>query len=187
MWILIDNYDSFTHILHHYLEALHKEVHVFKNDEIAIADLHTISPERIIISPGPKRPVDAGITMNAIAHFHNSIPILGVCLGHQALGEYFGAKLIKAKVPAHGKVSKLKHKNLGIFEHIPQDINITRYHSLVLSEWEDTQITPLAFTENQELMAFQHAVFPCVGLQFHPESILTEYGFQILKNWSESF
>lgn len=185
MWILIDNYDSFTYILKDFLKQLHEDVIVFKNDEITIEQLKLLTPERIIISPGPKQPRDAGITMNLIQHFHRQVPILGVCLGHQALGEFFGARLIKSLVPQHGKTSKLFHNNTSIFKGIPQEFNVTRYHSLILTQWQTTNLVPLAFTKQKELMAFQHIHYPCIGLQFHPEAILTEFGFQILQNWAE--
>lgn len=184
MWALLDNYDSFTYILHHYLAQLHKEVIVFKNDAVDVSHLIRLEPERLIISPGPKRPRDAGITMEAIRKLHDKIPILGVCLGHQALGQFFGAELLKARFPVHGKISTLHHQQKNLFHNIPNGIRVMRYHSLVLQNWEKADLIPLAFSHTMELMAFYHPVFPCVGLQFHPESILTEFGFEILENWA---
>jgi anthranilate synthase/aminodeoxychorismate synthase-like glutamine amidotransferase len=185
MWALLDNYDSFTYILHHYLLQLHKEVIVFKNDAIEVSDLIRLKPKRLIVSPGPKRPQDAGITMEAIRQLHDKIPILGVCLGHQALGQFFGAELVKGH-PMHGKTSTLHHQQKDFFANIPSCIQVMRYHSLVLQNWENTGIVPLAFSDTMELMAFCHPVFPCVGLQFHPESVLTEFGFEMLENWARN-
>lgn len=185
MWILIDNYDSFTFILNDYLKQFEKNILVFKNDEITIQEIELLAPNRIIISPGPKQPKNAGIVLEIIAHFHQKIPILGICLGHQALGQFFGAKLSKALIPLHGKTSIVLHNNNGVFDGIPQGFKVARYHSLIISELENTHLLPLAFTVQQELMAFQHVEYPCIGLQFHPESILTEFGFHLLRNWAE--
>ena len=187
MWVLIDNYDSFSYILLDYLKELNTDILVFKNDEITVEELAVLNPERIVLSPGPKQPKDAGVTMAIIDYFHKTVPILGICLGHQALGEYYNANLVKANIPFHGKTSKLKHYNNSIFTDIPQDFKVTRYHSLVLTNWENTDLVPLAFTDQNEMMAFQHVRYPSLGLQFHPEAILTEYGLQLLKNWSECY
>jgi anthranilate synthase/aminodeoxychorismate synthase-like glutamine amidotransferase len=187
MWILLDNYDSFTHILHHYLLGLHDDVRIFRNDEISIEALQELQPERIIISPGPQTPRHAGIT-NAVVHaFHKTIPILGICLGHQALGEYFGATLSKAVKPVHGKTSTVAHSGHRLFEHIPQHFEVMRYHSLLLLDWEQTALQALAFTDEGELMVMRHPDYPCVGIQFHPESILTADGRQLLENWDRLF
>ena len=183
MWLLIDNYDSFTHILHHYLLHLHSDIVIVRNDKITIAEIIALAPERIIISPGPQTPQLAGITMAAIARFHQTTPILGICLGHQALGEFFGGKLQQSARPFHGKTSVIKHDNSALFKGLPSDFKVMRYHSLIITEWENTAIRPLAFTENKELMAMQISGFPCVGIQFHPESILTEHGRTMLQNW----
>lgn len=187
MWVLIDNYDSFTYILHHYLLQLHPEVTIFRNDAISVAELATLSPERIIISPGPQTPYEAGITLDVIRYFYKQIPILGICLGHQALGLHFGAKLSKAIKPVHGKTSKLRHVGVDLFEGVDPGIAVMRYHSLVVKNWEDTGLIPLAFTEEDELMAFRHNIYPCTGMQFHPESILTEHGITLLYNWDRFY
>ena len=183
MWLLIDNYDSFTHILHHYLLQIHDDIIVIRNDELDLEGIIKMNPERIIISPGPKTPMDAGVTNAVIHHFVAHIPILGICLGHQALGIYFGAAIKKALKPVHGSATSISHQNAPLFAGIPNYFQAMRYHSLIISEWETTNIIPLAFSEEGELMAFSHAVFPATGIQFHPESILTEHGLKLLKNW----
>jgi anthranilate synthase/aminodeoxychorismate synthase-like glutamine amidotransferase len=186
MWALIDNYDSFTHILHHYLLQLYADVIVFRNDAITLQELIELNPKRIIISPGPKTPKEAGITKEVIRHFVAKIPILGICLGHQALGEYFGAELALASKPVHGNTSSIIHDEQGLFKGIPTGFNAMRYHSLILKHWPAKSVIPLAFTTENELMAFRHKCYPATGIQFHPESILTEYGLQILRNWDEA-
>jgi anthranilate synthase/aminodeoxychorismate synthase-like glutamine amidotransferase len=187
MWVLIDNYDSFTHILHHYLLQLHDDVVVYRNDALTIEEIKILNPDRIIISPGPKTPLDAGITNEVIRHFFNRKPILGICLGHQALGTFFGGTLSKATRPVHGSTTPVFHSKEGLFANIPSAFNVMRYHSLVIKDWEQTAIKPLAFTADHELMAFSHEQYPVVGIQFHPESILTEHGHQILSNWKDMF
>jgi len=185
MWALIDNYDSFTHILHHYLLKEHKEVRVWRNDEITADTLFDFSPERIIISPGPQTPQEAGITNEIIEKFHNHTPMLGVCLGHQAIGMHFGAALRKADTPKHGKVSTIDivHSH-PLFNGLPDRFDVMRYHSLIITDWEGTGIIPLAVTETGVLMAFAHEVYPVVGVQFHPESVLTQHGQQMIHNWA---
>ena len=186
MWALIDNYDSFTYILWHYLLELHDDVRVWKNDEINAEDLQKLNPERIILSPGPCRPANAGNMMNIIRQFYRQTPILGICLGHQALGEFFGARLVEAKYPMHGKVSAVFHEQKGIFKGLSDPLNVMRYHSLILDNWENTGMLPLAFTKEKELMAFQHRQYPCTGIQFHPESVMTEQGKDMLANWAKA-
>jgi len=184
MWVLIDNYDSFTYILHHYLMQLHPDVRVFRNDALSVEALQQLAPERIILSPGPRKPQNAGITNAVIQHFHREIPLLGICLGHQAIGVFLGATLTKASRPVHGMTTPIIHRQEGIFKGIPTSFEAMRYHSLLLQDWEPAGIRPLAFSESGELMAFDHPEFPVTGIQFHPESILTAYGMQLLHNWA---
>ena len=183
MWVLIDNYDSFTYILQHYLLQTGNECTVYRNDEISLQQLIELNPKRLIISPGPETPLQAGITMDAIHHFHTRIPILGVCLGHQALGMYFGAKLVHTH-PMHGKTSLVTHSDHVLFKGIPSPFTVMRYHSLVIEEFGDTALSAIAHTDDGTIMALAHNQFPSFGVQFHPESIGTEYGLQLLKNWA---
>lgn len=183
MWVLLDNYDSFTFILHHYLLQTGNACVVYRNDEISVQELKALNPERIIISPGPETPLQAGICMEVINEFHKTTPILGICLGHQALGMYFGGELIHTH-PMHGKTSEVKHNGHKLFEGIPSPFTAMRYHSLAIAQLDNTGLKRLAHTEDGTLMALAHEKFPCVGIQFHPESIGTEHGSQILKNWA---
>ena len=186
MWVLIDNYDSFTYILLHYLLQTGNECKVYRNDEISLDQLKTINPSRIILSPGPETPIKAGITMQVIDHFHKHTPILGVCLGHQALGMFFGAKLIHASYPMHGKTSTITHNNHGLFKDIPSPYTVMRYHSLSVTDFEGTGLLASAHADDGTIMALAHNEYPCTGVQFHPESIGTEHGLQLLRNWAES-
>lgn len=187
MWVLIDNYDSFTWILQHYLLQTGNECRVFRNDEISINDLERLNPDRLIISPGPETPLQAGISMQAIDRFHDRIPILGVCLGHQALGMHFGAELRHAGYPMHGKISAITHTGHPLFAGIPVTYNVMRYHSLVIDKLEGTNLESIATTSDGTIMAVAHATFPCVGVQFHPESVGTEHGLKLLQNWSAMY
>ncbi len=186
MWVLIDNYDSFTYILHHYLLQTGHECVVYRNDEITVQQLADLAPERIIISPGPETPVQAGITLQVIDHFHRHIPILGVCLGHQALGMYFGARLARTN-PMHGKTSPVEHTGHPLFRDIPSPCTVMRYHSLALEGLEDTGLVATAHADDGVIMALAHKQYPCVGVQFHPESVGTENGLRMLKNWAGLF
>ena len=185
MWVLIDNYDSFTYILHDYLLQTGHECAVYRNDEITLPQLTALAPQRIIISPGPETPLQAGITMDVIDHFHTRIPILGVCLGHQALGMYFGAKLVHTPYPMHGKTSEIHHTDHPLFKNVPSPFTAMRYHSLAVTDFKDTPLEVLAHTADGTIMALAHKQYPCIGVQFHPESIGTEHGLQLLKNWAE--
>lgn len=188
MWVILDNYDSFTYILQHYLLQTGNECVVSKNDELTIDELAALNPERIIISPGPETPLQAGICMDVIARFHKDIPILGICLGHQAIGMHFGAKLIKAPYPMHGKTSTVKHDDSNLFSGIDDEFAVMRYHSLVLDELEGTDLVASSYaTDDDTIMSLQHRLYPCTGIQFHPESIGTEHGLKILKNWAKMY
>lgn len=185
MWILLDNYDSFTRILHHYLLLTGHSCAVFRNDAISVEELKRMEPSRIIISPGPGTPLQAGICMEVIEAFHREIPILGVCLGHQAIGMHFGAALQHAPEPMHGKKSLLSHDHSFLFRDIPSPFQVMRYHSLVLDIPETTPLSIHARScDDDQIMAFSHPEFPCVGVQFHPESIGSCYGMQLIRNWA---
>ena len=185
MWVLIDNYDSFTWILHDYLLQTGNECLVYRNDELTVPALAALNPTRLILSPGPETPVQAGITMEAIHYFHQHIPILGVCLGHQALGMYFGAQLVHTAYPMHGKTSPVLHTGHPLFRNIPSPFTAMRYHSLAVNEFDATPLQSIAHTQDGTIMALAHRQYPCLGVQFHPESVGTEYGLQLLKNWAE--
>lgn len=180
--LLIDNYDSFTYNLYDYVLRLGARCEVFRNDEISLANTKQKDFDAILISPGPKRPSEAGITMELIDFYHDKYPIFGVCLGHQALGEYFGASLVKATSPMHGKTSLIRHYQKSIFKDLPSPFQVMRYHSLLLEKLPKA-LEVLATTEGGELMAMQHCELPLVGVQFHPESILTAYGLPLMANW----
>lgn len=185
MWVLIDNYDSFTHILHHYLLLTGSDCRVIRNDELTLAQIEALNPERLVISPGPGIPNDAGITLQAIDHFHNRIPILGVCLGHQAIGTYFGAILTHAPSPMHGKTSDIEHNGHPIFKDVPPIFTVMRYHSLSLKNLPADRLIPLAISlSDGAIMAIAHTHFPCIGLQFHPESVGTDNGMTLIRNWA---
>ena len=184
MWVLIDNYDSFTHILQDYLLQTGNPCVVYRNDQISIAQLEALNPTRIILSPGPETPIQAGITLQVIDKFHANIPILGVCLGHQAIGMYFGAQLIHTTYPMHGKTSSISHNNHAIFNNIPNPFTVMRYHSLAISQLNNTGLAAIANTTDKTIMAIAHQHYPCIGVQFHPESVGTPQGLQLLKNWA---
>lgn len=185
MWVLIDNYDSFTHILQHYLLQTANDCVVYRNDEVSVEELRQMNPERIIISPGPETPAQGGITMAVIDAFHTTVPIFGVCLGHQALALYFGAEMYQLDYPMHGKTSLINHNNHPLFEGIPSPYPVMRYHSLAVDRFEGTELSPIAHTDDGLIMALAHTRFPCIGVQFHPESVGTEYGLQLIKNWAQ--
>lgn len=181
--LLLDNYDSFTYNLKDYFEQLGCECVVVRNDETDISGLSGINFDGIVISPGPGRPFDAGILNKVIQEYHASVPILGICLGHQAIAEFFGAKLIKASYPMHGKVSQVLHAGDSLFAGLPVPMQVCRYHSLIV-EWEGSaEITAIAHTQQGEVMALKHNTLPIYGVQFHPEAILTQSGMELLKNW----
>ena len=183
MLLLIDNLDSFTYNLADYLYRVGVDVKVVRNNAIDIAGIEVLGPKAIMISPGPGRPADAGITPQVVSYFHDKLPVMGICLGMQAIGEYFGAELVHAPDPMHGKTSLIKCEPNELFNGMPADIEVMRYHSLVLRHLPDC-LKPLAFTADGLLMAMQHNTLPLYGLQFHPESIMTGQGLQILSNWA---
>ncbi len=189
MMIMIDNYDSFTYNLVQYLGELGADVEVHRNDQISVEEIEKLNPERIMISPGPCTPNEAGISMQAIEHFAGKLPILGVCLGHQSIGQVFGGKVIHAREIMHGKTSMIHHKNTGVFKGLPDPYEATRYHSLVIEKSslpDCLEIT--AWTENadgsmDEIMGVRHKEYAIEGVQFHPESILTQHGHDLLRNF----
>lgn len=184
MILLIDNYDSFTYNLYQYMGIFTDEIKVVRNDKITIEQIKEINPEKIVLSPGPKAPKDAGICLDVVKHFAGKKPILGICLGHQTIGEAFGATVSYAKKIFHGKQSSIEHDQTGIFQGINSPIKVARYHSLAIIE--DTVpdcLRVTAKTEDGEIMAVEHKEFPVIGLQFHPESIYTEHGKKIIENF----
>ncbi len=182
MILLIDNYDSFTYNLSQMIAGLGFEVLVKKNDEINLDDIVALNPEKIVISPGPKRPMDAGISIDVIKQFHKKIPILGVCLGHQCIGQLFGVRVVHAKEVLHGEASEIFHNGKGIFHGVDNPFLAARYHSLALEKCPDG-FEVRAKTKDGEIMAIQHMVYPLHGVQFHPESFLTENGEMLIKNF----
>lgn len=188
MLLLIDNYDSFTYNLYQYFCELGSEVLVRRNDALTLADIERLSPQRLVISPGPCTPDDAGISLAAIRHFAGQLPILGVCLGHQALGQVFGAQVVRARQVMHGKTSPVRHTGRGVFAGLANPLTVTRYHSLVLEKntlpdcFEVTAWTELD-GDIDEIMGIRHRSLPLEGVQFHPESILSQQGHQLLKNF----
>ena len=189
MLLMIDNYDSFTYNLVQYFAELGAEVVVYRNDQIDIATIERLRPEQLVISPGPCNPDKAGISLAAITHFAGRIPILGVCLGHQSIGQAFGGRIIHAREIMHGKTSQIHHNNLGVFDGLPSPFSATRYHSLVIEQaslpscLEVTAWTEASDGSLDEIMGIRHREHLIEGVQFHPESILTEHGYRLLKNF----
>jgi len=184
MFILIDNYDSFTYNLYHYMAELGAEMEVFRNDEKTVAEIKAMKPEGIILSPGPKTPDDAGICLEVVETLAGDIPILGVCLGHQAIGQAFGGKVVRAPELMHGKTSEILHDGSGVFAGLPSPFVATRYHSLTLEpETFPDALTVTARTADGVIMALQHPDMALFGVQFHPESILSEHGHALLQNF----
>jgi anthranilate synthase/aminodeoxychorismate synthase-like glutamine amidotransferase len=186
MILMIDNYDSFVYNLIRYGRELGAEMEVARNDTITISHIETLAPSHIIISPGPCSPDHAGISLEVIRHFGERIPILGVCLGHQAIGQVFGGKVIRALKPVHGKVHKIKHNESGLFTGAPQPLSVTRYHSLVVDRASLPNCLDItATTDEGEIMALRHRHLPIAGVQFHPEAVLTDFGHGLLRNFFE--
>ncbi|MEC8080672.1 MAG: aminodeoxychorismate/anthranilate synthase component II [Pseudomonadota bacterium] len=189
MVLMIDNYDSFTYNLVQYIRELGYEVDVRRNDALTIADIEALAPSHIVISPGPCTPNEAGISLQAIENFAGSIPVLGICLGHQSIAQVFGGDVIRAKTVMHGKTSKVYHKGIGVFRDLPNPYNATRYHSLVVKqETLPDCLEVTAWTQNDqgeldEIMGLRHISMNIEGVQFHPESILTEHGHALLDNF----
>ena len=189
MLLMIDNYDSFTYNLVQYLQSLGAEVRVERNDALTVDEIEKLAPQRIVISPGPRTPNDAGVSMDVIERLGPAIPILGVCLGHQSLGQVYGGDVIRAGRIMHGKTSRIRHEGKGVFAGLPDAYEATRYHSLVVDKAtlpDCLEIT--AWTDNEdgsmeEIMGLRHREFPVEGVQFHPESILTQHGHALLKNF----
>lgn len=183
MLVMIDNYDSFTYNLVQYLRQLGQEVMVFHHDQVDLARIAHYNPSHIVISPGPKAPQDAGISMAVIEQFFTKIPILGICLGHQCIGQVFGAKIIQAPEIMHGKTSIIKHNYQRLFKGIPNNFLAARYHSLVVEVNSLPQDFAIDAWADTTIMAISHKTHPLFGLQFHPEAILSEYGFELLSNF----
>lgn len=182
MILIIDNYDSFTYNLFQQVEMLGKKAKVFQNDKINISDIKNLNPDKIIISPGPKRPESSGISTEVVQNYYSQIPILGVCLGHQCIGQHFGSKVVHAKHILHGKTSDIYHAENKLFEGIKNPFKAARYHSLILDKVpKDFNLT--AWTDKNEIMAIQHDIYPLYGIQFHPESFMTESGNKIMNNF----
>ena len=189
MLLMIDNYDSFTYNLVQYFGELGEEVLVYRNDKISIPEIESLSPERIIVSPGPCTPNEAGISLKLIEHFKGKLPLLGVCLGHQSIGQAFGGRIVHAKEIMHGKTSEIYHNNNDVFAGLDSPFTATRYHSLVIEQetlpdcFEVTAWTQTETGEVDEIMGIKHKKHAISGVQFHPESIPTSYGHELLKNF----
>ncbi|WP_338770534.1 aminodeoxychorismate/anthranilate synthase component II [Massilia sp. METH4] len=184
MLLMIDNYDSFTYNIVQYFGELGEDVRVHRNDEITIEQIEALNPDRICISPGPKAPAQAGISVEVLKHFAGKKPILGVCLGHQAIGEAFGGKIIRAKEVMHGKTSPIAHTGDGVFKDLPSPFTVIRYHSLAIERASlPSCLEVTAWTDDGEIMGVRHKEFDIEGVQFHPESILSEHGHAMLKNF----
>lgn len=184
MLLMIDNYDSFVYNLVRYCEELGEDILVYRNDKITIEEVERINPTGIIISPGPKTPKDAGLSLDIINRFKEKIPILGICLGHQCIGYYFGGEIVKGKEPIHGKVSYIQHNGKDIFEGVKSPLRVTRYHSLIIRENSILdELTITSITEDGVIMGVKHKKYPIYGLQFHPEAEMTEDGHKMLNNF----
>ncbi|MEJ2750982.1 MAG: aminodeoxychorismate/anthranilate synthase component II [Anaerolineae bacterium] len=185
MLIVIDNYDSFTYNLVQYLGELGADIRVFRNDQVTLDEIKALNPDQIVISPGPGEPADGGISNNVLREFGPTTPILGVCLGHQCIGEVYGGQVTRAPRLMHGKTSRVYHNGKGVFSGVPSPFQATRYHSLIVEEPIPDCLEVTAFTRDGEVMGVKHKDYPTVGVQFHPESILTEHGKRILQNFLE--
>jgi para-aminobenzoate synthetase component 2 len=188
MILLIDNYDSFVYNLARYVSELGFDTCVKRNDAMTLADIEHMQPSHIIFSPGPCTPNEAGITLSAIQHFAGKIPMLGICLGHQAIGQAFDGKIVRSQQPWHGKSSMITHQGTDIFSGLPNPLQVGRYHSLAVCAQDLPDcLEVLASSDDGEIMALRHKEYPIVGLQFHPESILTQHGYQLLQQFLMNF
>lgn len=188
MILMIDNYDSFTYNLVQYVGELGEELQVVRNDKITLEEIERLTPDYLMISPGPCTPNEAGISMEAIRHFAGKIPMLGVCLGHQSIGQVFGGKVVRAERLMHGKTSEVFHDGQTIFRGIPSPFTAARYHSLILEEASLPDVLEVtARTAEGEIMAVRHRHYPIEGVQFHPESIITQHGKQLLQNFLDTY
>lgn len=183
MLLLIDNYDSFVYNLSRYLQELHEDTQVVRNDQISIQEIERLKPDAIILSPGPCAPDQAGISLNLVKSFANKIPILGVCLGHQTIAQHFGGTVRRSQTPIHGQSSLIKHSGNGLFEGLPHPLKVGRYHSLSIDLPDNNELCVDATSPDGEIMAMHHKTMPIWGVQFHPESILSPQGHDILKNF----
>lgn len=188
MLLMIDNYDSFTYNLVQYFGELGQTVEVHRNDEITLEEIEAKAPKYLVVSPGPCFPNEAGISVPAIKHFAGKLPILGVCLGHQSIGEAFGGKIVHARQLMHGKTSPIHHHNVGVFRDLPSPFTATRYHSLVIERDSCPDCLDItAWTDDGEIMGVRHKTLPIEGVQFHPEAILTEHGHKMLDNFLKTY
>jgi para-aminobenzoate synthetase component 2 len=184
MILMIDNYDSFTYNIVQYLGELGEELVVRRNDEITIQEIEELNPSYLVISPGPCTPNEAGISLEAIRYFAGKIPILGVCLGHQSIGQVFGGEVVRAERLMHGKTSTIFHEEQGMFQGLPSPIEVTRYHSLIVKNDQlPDELMVTAWTAENEIMAIKHKTLPVEGVQFHPESIMSQFGKEMLRNF----
>ena len=185
--LMVDNYDSFTYNIVQYFGELGADIEVFRNDEITLEGIAERKPDRLVISPGPCSPVEAGISVAAIQHFAGKLPILGVCLGHQSIGAAFGGKIIRAQQLMHGKTSLIQTKQVGVFRHLPEKFTVNRYHSLAIERRTcPAELEVTAWTEDGEIMGVRHQSLAIQGVQFHPESILSEHGHALLQNFLDA-
>ena len=188
MLLIIDNYDSFTYNLYQYFCELGADVQVKRNDAVSLSDIEQLTPSHLVISPGPCTPSEAGISLDAVSHFAGEIPILGVCLGHQAIGQAFGAQVVKARKVMHGKTTAIHHNQQGVFKGLNRPLTVTRYHSLVIAPETlpaSFEVTAWSLHDGNvdEIMGIRHKTLPIEGVQFHPESILSEQGHELLNNF----
>lgn len=189
MLLMIDNYDSFTYNLVQYLGELGADVRVYRNDQISVREIEALAPDHLVISPGPCTPNEAGVSIDVITYFCGKLPILGVCLGHQAMGQAFGGRIVHAREIMHGKTSLIRHRNTGLFRGLENPFQATRYHSLVIAQdslpdcLEVTAWTETPGGERDEIMGIRHREHPLLGVQFHPESIMTHHGHDLLRNF----